>query len=61
LLAVADAFDAITSMRPYRGALPASRALGEIERSAVSQFDPMFASAFLEAWESGALRTAAVV
>ena len=61
LLAVADAFDAMTSMRPYRRALPASRALGEIERCAGSQFDPTFASAFLEAWESGALRAAAVV
>ena len=61
LLAVADAFDAMTSMRPYRRALPASRALGEIERCAGSQFDPTFASAFLEAWESGVLRAAAVV
>jgi len=61
LLAVADAFDAMTSMRPYRRALPASRALGEIERCAGSQFDPTFASAFLEAWEAGALRAAAVV
>jgi HD-GYP domain-containing protein (c-di-GMP phosphodiesterase class II) len=61
LLAVADAFDAMTSMRPYRRALPASRALGEIERCAGSQFDPTFASAFLEAWELGVLRAAAVV
>jgi putative two-component system response regulator len=61
LLAVADAFDAMTSTRPYRRALPTSRALGEIERYAGSQFDPTFASAFLEAWRAGALRTAAVV
>src|SRR6266496_3391200 len=50
LLAVADAFDAMTSMRPYRRALPISRALGEIERCAGSQFDPVIAAAFLEAW-----------
>jgi putative two-component system response regulator len=61
LLAVADAFDAMTSTRPYRRALPTSRALGEIERCAGSQFDPWFASAYLEAWSAGALRTAAVV
>jgi putative two-component system response regulator len=61
LLAVADAFDAMTSMRPYRRALPATRALDEIERCAGSQFDPTFAAAFLEAWQSGALRAAAVV
>jgi HD-GYP domain-containing protein (c-di-GMP phosphodiesterase class II) len=61
LLAVADAFDAMTSTRPYRRALPTSRALGEIERCAGTQFDPAMASAFLEAWSAGALRTAQVV
>jgi HD-GYP domain-containing protein (c-di-GMP phosphodiesterase class II) len=61
LLAVVDAFDAMTSTRPYRRALPFSRALGEIERCGGSQFDPIFASAFLEAWSAGALRAAAVV
>jgi HD-GYP domain-containing protein (c-di-GMP phosphodiesterase class II) len=61
LLAVADAFDAMTSMRPYRWPLTMERALDEIERCAGSQFDPMFAAAFLEAWDSGALRAAAVV
>jgi putative two-component system response regulator len=55
LLSVTDAFDAMTSMRPYRRALPTARALGEIERHAGSQFDPTFAGAFLEAWEAGAL------
>jgi len=60
LLAVADAFDAMTSTRPYRRALPTSRALGEIERCAGSQFDPTFASAFLDAWSAGVLRAAAV-
>jgi HD-GYP domain-containing protein (c-di-GMP phosphodiesterase class II) len=61
LLAVADAFDAMTSMRPYQRPLPTSRALGEIERCAGTQFDPVMASAFLEAWRAGVLRTAAVV
>ena len=61
LLAVADAFDAMTSMRPYRRALPTARALGEIERCAGSQFDPTFARAFLDAWSAGALADAAAM
>ena len=55
ILAVADAFDAMTSTRPYRRALPVERALGEIDRCAGTQFDPAMARAFLEAWEAGAL------
>jgi HD-GYP domain-containing protein (c-di-GMP phosphodiesterase class II) len=61
LLAVVDAFDAMTSMRPYRRALPTWRALAEIERCAGTQFDPTFAAAFLDAWDAGALLPAAVV
>jgi HD-GYP domain-containing protein (c-di-GMP phosphodiesterase class II) len=61
LLAVADAFDAMTSTRPYRRALPMSRALGEIERCAGTQFDPAFARAFLDAWGAGALADAAAI
>ena len=61
LLAVADAFDAMTSTRPYRRALPVMRSLGEIERCAGSQFDPTFAHAFLDAWGAGALADAAAI
>src|SRR6266511_4115324 len=60
-----------TSDRPCGGRDTQRRAIARGRRcvrrddfhaaSAASQFDPMFASAFLEAWESGALRTAAVV
>lgn len=39
ILNVADAFDAMTSDRPYRRALPAAAALGELERGAGTQFD----------------------
>jgi HD-GYP domain-containing protein (c-di-GMP phosphodiesterase class II) len=59
LLAVADAFDAMTSMRPYRRALPIAAAVQEVERCAGSQFDPMVANAFLEAWSAGALEATA--
>ena len=60
LLSVVDAFDAMISTRPYRRALPAPRALAEIERCGGSQFDPAMAEAFLAAWHAGVLaRTAA--
>jgi putative two-component system response regulator len=55
LLAIADAFDAMTTTRPYRRALPTGRALAEIERCAGTQFDPFLAHAFLSAWHAGAL------
>ena len=55
ILAVADAFDAMTSTRPYRSPLPVECALREIERCAGTQFDPAMAHAFLEAWDAGAL------
>lgn len=40
ILAIADAYDAMTSERPYRAALPAEAALTEIKRFSGSQFDP---------------------
>jgi len=50
LLAVADAFDAMTSPRPYRRALGTDRALAEVALCAGTQFDPMVAEAFLQVW-----------
>lgn len=61
LLAVVDAFDAMTSTRPYRRALPAFHALAEIERCAGTQFDPDIARAFLRAWSAGAFTDAAAI
>jgi HD-GYP domain-containing protein (c-di-GMP phosphodiesterase class II) len=55
ILAVVDSFDAMTSDRPYRPALPAEHAIEELDRCAGTQFDPDVALAFLDAWESGAL------
>jgi HD-GYP domain-containing protein (c-di-GMP phosphodiesterase class II) len=40
ILQVADAFDAITSDRPYQPALPVQYALNEMVRCSGSQFDP---------------------
>ena len=59
LLAIADAFDAMTSSRPYRAALTLEAALEEVERCAGSQFDPEIAEAFLDAWRAGEIASAA--
>jgi putative nucleotidyltransferase with HDIG domain len=52
VLAIADAFDAMTSPRPYRHALTHERALVEIESCAGTQFDPAIASLFCDVWSS---------
>jgi diguanylate cyclase (GGDEF)-like protein len=39
IIAVADAFDAMTSNRPYRAAMPREDAIAELHRCAGSQFD----------------------
>ena len=47
LLAIADAFDAMTSPRPYRETLSVDAALEQIRRMAGQQFDPQMVEAFL--------------
>ena len=47
ILAVADAFDAMTSNRPYRSAMSTEEALDEIRRCTSIQFDPVVVTAFL--------------
>jgi putative nucleotidyltransferase with HDIG domain len=47
IFAVADAFDAMTSDRPYRKALSAEIAFQEIQREAGRQFDPDVVHVFL--------------
>ena len=54
ILAIADAFDAMTSDRPYRKALPARKAMQELIDNAGSQFDPVLVEHFVELLESGA-------
>jgi putative nucleotidyltransferase with HDIG domain len=56
VFAVADAYDAMTSDRPYRPALSHSQAMEEIERNAGSQFDPSVVAAMLE-WGGEASRS----
>lgn len=48
IVAVADAYDAMTTTRIYRDALPSSEATQEILRCSNSQFDPIVASTLLE-------------
>lgn len=40
LLGIADAFDAMSSSRSYRAAMPREKVLGEVHKGAGSQFDP---------------------
>lgn len=47
LIAVADTFDAMSSNRSYRPAMPRSEILEEIRKCAGSQFDPELVPAFL--------------
>jgi HD-GYP domain-containing protein (c-di-GMP phosphodiesterase class II) len=61
ILTVADCFDAMTSDRPYREAMPPDQAIEEVDRCAGSQFDPDVAVAFLAAWESGAFGVTAAL
>ena len=59
VLAIADAFDAMTSDRPYRRALTRDEALAEIDRCAGTQFDPRIAEVFLELFAEAELPAAA--
>ena len=49
LMAVADAFSAMTTDRPYRKGMGAPQALAILARGAGTQWDPACVRAFLEA------------
>ncbi|MFC9066457.1 MULTISPECIES: HD-GYP domain-containing protein [Streptomyces] len=51
IVAVADAFDAMTSTRSYRRARPVGEALAELRRCAGTQFDPRMVAALSSALE----------
>ncbi|MFZ5590257.1 MAG: HD domain-containing phosphohydrolase [Bacillota bacterium] len=48
IIAVADAFDAMTSNRSYRKALPLEEAIDELKKNAGRQFDPEVVNAFIK-------------
>jgi HD-GYP domain-containing protein (c-di-GMP phosphodiesterase class II) len=57
VIAVADAFDSMTSDRSYRGARPVEVAVEELRKGAGNQFDPVMVGAFIRAldrepWQS---------
>ncbi|MDP2673899.1 MAG: diguanylate cyclase [Dehalococcoidia bacterium] len=53
ILLVADAFDAMTTDRPYRKAMPIEAAIEELKRHRGSQFDPEVVDAFLKILDRG--------
>jgi ribonuclease P protein subunit RPR2 len=53
IFAVVDAFDAMTSDRPYRQALEMDDALERIAQAAGTQFDPYVVDAFLQLADDG--------
>lgn len=56
ILHVADAFDALTNPRPYRGGVEPEQALHEIQRHAGTQFDPTVVKALGEVVAAGVTR-----
>ena len=60
IIHVADAFEAMTSDRPYRSGCPSDAALAELERLAGAQFDPVCVDA-LRSSLNLAINTQAVV
>lgn len=55
VVGICDAFDAMTSTRPYRAGMPIATALGQIETGAGRQFDPALAAHFLDLGRAGLL------
>jgi putative nucleotidyltransferase with HDIG domain len=53
LLAVVDAFDAMTFGRPFRRPLTVEAALAELERCSGTQFEPAVVNAFVDACDAG--------
>lgn len=55
IVLVADAFDAMTSIRAYQPALPVEYAVEEITRNSGTQFDPQVVEVFMSVAEVDAL------
>jgi HD-GYP domain-containing protein (c-di-GMP phosphodiesterase class II) len=53
VLAIADAYDAITSMRPYHTQMSTQEAIDELRRCAGKQFDPELVEVFCSTIERG--------
>ncbi len=55
IIALADAYDAMSSNRPYRKALSYDECVGEIKKYSGKQFDPELSDVFLELLETGSI------
>ena len=51
ILAIADAYDAMTSLRPYRKQLSTQQAFDELKRCSRTQFDPELVDTFCKTVE----------
>lgn len=60
ILFVADAFEAMTSDRPYRDGMPVEEAIAELRRNAGTQFDAQVVDALASLVEDGELTVLAV-
>lgn len=52
VMAVADAFDAMTTDRPYRKGMDPKEAIAELERNSGSQFDPDVVTVFIKLYQN---------
>ncbi len=55
IISVADAYDSMSSRRPYRETLPEAESLTRLRTKAGSQFDPQIVSIFLELYDTGVI------
>ena len=58
IAAVADTFDAMTSVRPYRPGVPLAETMAELRSNSGGQFDPVCVTAFCEAFDAGMIEVA---
>ncbi|HOO55291.1 MAG TPA: GAF domain-containing protein [bacterium] len=56
IIHIADAYDAMTSDRPYRRALSHEDAIEEVKKHSGTQFDPKVVQSFLRIFDSGSLQ-----
>lgn len=53
IIAVADAFDAMTTDRPYRKGIPQESGIAQVKKLTGTNFDPTVVEAFLRAYDQG--------